>query len=88
MKNPFKTIDRHASLLNRMAEATEADMSDAALDGRQSAETYRKALRDCTHCQSVDQCLSWLDTSPQEGGEPPAFCANRDVLTKLAKSKA
>jgi hypothetical protein len=84
MRNPFKKIDEHAELMNKMASATGTDLSDAALDGRLDAESYRKALKKCTHCKSVGTCLSWLDEHADGSvEEPPEFCANRDVLKQL-----
>ena len=84
MRNPFKKIDEHAALMNRMASKTGADLSDAALEGRLTPETYRKALKACTHCKSVGTCLSWLDEHAEdEAVEPPAFCANRELLKTI-----
>ena len=89
MRNPFKTLDKHAGLMNAMGAATDADLSDAALDGRLSPEAYRKALTACTHCKSVDTCLSWLDAHADDRtAEPPAFCANRKLLETIKAGRA
>lgn len=83
LKNPFKKLDDHAELLGRMAETTGADLSKAALEGKLTPETYRKALRDCTHCKSPEKCLAWLDEKDGAASAPPQHCNNRDLLKTL-----
>ncbi len=88
MRNPFKKLDEHADLMNRMGVATDADLSEAALDGRLDAERYRKALKACTHCKSVDKCLSWLEQHEATDREkPPEFCANKELLLSLREKR-
>jgi hypothetical protein len=88
MRNPFKKLDEHADLMNRMGAATDADLSEAALGGRLDAERYRKALKACTHCKSVDTCLSWLEQHEATDGEkPPEFCANKELLLSLREER-
>jgi len=88
MRNPFKKLDKHADLMSKMGTATDADLSDAAFDGRLDAETYRKALKACTHCKSVDTCLSWLEQHEADNGaKPPEFCANKELLRRLRAPK-
>ncbi|MGD1886310.1 MAG: DUF6455 family protein [Cohaesibacteraceae bacterium] len=88
MANLFKKIDEHAKLMERMATATAADLSEAALAGDMDAQTYRGAVKACTRCQSVGACRAWLDQhNGTKAADVPDFCANQKLLSRLASIK-
>ena len=78
-----RKMDRHADLVNRMAEATGADLPKALETGQLSPQALRSAVIRCTRCGAPEACDVWLD----EGGDqrmPPAFCANGRLFAQIA----
>lgn len=77
-------LDRHADLMQRMADTVGADLGQAMQDGRLSAEGLRSAVLRCTSCDSVGACEHWLEA--QEAGTidaAPGYCRNADLLERL-----
>ena len=79
-------LDRHAALMNRMADTVGVDLGDALIDGRLSGEGLRSAILRCTACDSPEACAHWLaGKSPGSAGEAPAYCRNRALLAGLGE---
>ena len=84
-----RTIQRHAAMMNRMAEVQGLDLTTAIHEGALSGEDWREAVVRCTGCAEPEACLAWLGAHqpPEEAGDagapPPAYCANRDLLARL-----
>ncbi len=77
-------IDRHANLVNRMADTVGADMGDALLDGRVRAQELRSAVLRCTRCDHVEKCVPWLGAHAESGARSaPEYCSNRRLLSRV-----
>ena len=86
-----KTINRHAALMNRMAETLGVDLGTAIADGRLPAEGWREAVVRCTGCSDPEGCQHWLsehsvDENPPEAA--PGYCRNRDLMHSLRTALA
>lgn len=93
-----KTINRHAALMNRMAETLGVDLSAAIAEGRLPAEAWREAVVRCTGCSDPEGCQHWLaehaepeaQTGAQTGTQTgtrtevaPGYCRNKDLMQSL-----
>ncbi|MFD1911448.1 DUF6455 family protein [Halodurantibacterium flavum] len=85
-------LDRHATLVGRMAETTGIDMADALVTGRLSGPSLRGAVLRCCGCDKAEACQGWLDAQErgrqerQAGAAPataPDYCRNRDLMARL-----
>lgn len=81
-----KTINRHAALMNRMAETLGVDLTEAIADGRLPAEAWREAVVRCTGCSDPEGCQHWLAEHAEDEPAPaaaPGYCRNRDLMQSL-----
>ena len=81
-----KTINRHAALMNRMAETVGVDLTAAIADGRLPAEAWREAVVRCTGCSDPEGCQHWLGAHAADDVAPdtaPDYCRNRDLMDSL-----
>lgn len=78
-------IDRHAELMNRMADTVGADFTRAIVTGAMSGEMYRQAILSCTNCSHPEECQGWLEAHPEGAERPPAYCRNGSMLERLAE---
>ena len=77
-------IDRHANLVNRMADTVGADMGAALLEGRVTAEDLRGAVLRCTRCAHVETCVGWLGRNEAAGADAtPEYCRNRQLMARV-----
>jgi len=86
-----KTINRHAALMNRMAETLGVDLTQAIADGRLPAEAWREAVVRCTACSDPEGCQHWLAEHAQDEHRPedaPGYCRNRDLMDSLRMALA
>lgn len=81
--NLFEKLDRHADLVNRMADTLGADLGEALLNGALSGSDLRSAVINCCACEATGPCRDWLADHPQGATEIPAFCRNRDLMAAL-----
>jgi len=80
----FDRIDRHALLVQKMAETVEADLGEALIAGRIRPEGLRAAVLRCTRCEAADACEDWLDDHAATGADvAPDYCLNRELLARL-----
>ena len=79
----FKTLDRHADLVNRMSDAVHADLADALIHDRMSAHELRNAVLNCTGCEAADACEHWLEDHKAGAADTPGYCRNRDMLLRV-----
>lgn len=80
-----RTLNRHAALVNRMAETLGLDLGRAVREGRLQSETWRDAVLDCTCCPAPDECTGWLAERQETGASaPPAQCRNAGLMARLA----
>lgn len=74
----------HYWLVQRMAKATGADLSEAFKRGDLSSETWADMVHRCRGCAWAGACDGWLDA--QEGSaEAPDTCLNKAVFERLAE---
>ncbi len=79
-------IDRHATLMHRMSDTVGAELGDALVEGRLSAEALRGAVLSCTRCDSVDACEQWLAEHEDDTAQSaPEYCRNRELLARLRR---
>ena len=79
-------IDRHAELMNRMADTVGADFSRAIVSGAMSGEQYRQAILSCTNCSHPEECASWLEANPGGAEQTPEYCRNAGLFDRLARN--
>ena len=84
-----KTINRHAALMNRMAETLGVDLTRAIADGRLPAEAWREAVVRCTGCSDPEGCQHWLgDHADQMVDDAPDYCRNKALMESLRLAAA
>lgn len=77
-------LDRHAALMNRMADTVGVDLGEALVEGRLSGEGLRSAILRCTACDNPEACDHWLaDRAPGSAEDTPEYCRNRALLAGL-----
>lgn len=91
-----RTLNRHAQLMNRMAQVLGVDLTETMARGLLSGEDWRGAVVRCTGCADPEGCLHWL--SEQDAPEDhdgaataeaaPEFCNNRLMMARLAEALA
>lgn len=89
-----KTLNRHAALMNRMAETLGVDLEEALRLGKISSADWRDALVECVGCVDPACCAQWLGEHaapedrlakpPQDC--PPEFCNNRMLMERLRET--
>ncbi len=78
------TKNRHAALLNRMAETVGVDLTQAIHAGHLHGEAWRDAVLRCCGCDVPDRCISRL--ASLDGAEvayAPVYCHNAGMLDRL-----
>ena len=91
-----RTLNRHAALMNRMAETLGIDLEEALRRGKISSAEWRDALVDCVGCDDPASCVHWLaehgapeDRLKQPAEEhAPGFCNNRLMMDRLHNALA
>lgn len=84
-----KTLNRHAALMNRMAQALGVNLTEMMLQGKLGGEDWREAVVRCAGCAEPTECLHWLSARDDESGrarqaaEAPDYCANREMMARL-----
>ena len=73
-------IDRHETLMRRMADRNGADLDLALQSAIVSPGELRAAVLTCTGCTDPDACEAQLDRG--EGGVPD-FCRNADLIDQV-----
>lgn len=52
----FSRLDRHARLMDRMADTLGLDLAEESMAGRLTPEDYRSAVFRCTGCTRPEEC--------------------------------
>jgi len=79
----IETFESRMALRRRMFGRS--GVSVAALSAsRDLAAVVRESVHTCLACEASESCAAWLDSAPTRKGVP-AFCANRQLIRKLAK---
>jgi hypothetical protein len=81
----IETFESRMSLRRRMFGRS--GVSVAALSAtRDLAPVVRESVDTCLACDASERCAVWLDEASAHKGVP-AFCANRQLITKLVITK-
>ena len=81
----FSRLDRHSSLVKRMARALGVDHGTTLLAGEIEPADFRLQVVRCTGCSDPDGCEQWLDALEGPVSDTPEFCRNRVALSALAR---
>ncbi|ETX15860.1 hypothetical protein OCH239_11805 [Roseivivax halodurans JCM 10272] len=76
-------LKRHATLVDRMAQAVGVDLEEAALGGKVSIPEIDDAVLSCTGCTRSYACESWLAESNGPRYTPPTYCRNVELFLRL-----
>lgn len=87
----LKTLNRHAALMNRMAQVLGVDLTAMMAKGKLSGEDWREAVVRCASCCDPAACQHWLSEHPApetRGGAAsddlaPDYCNNREMMARL-----
>ncbi|MGD9918157.1 MAG: DUF6455 family protein [Paenirhodobacter sp.] len=87
----LKTLNRHAALMNRMAQVLGVDLTEAMAKRHLSGDEWREAVIRCTSCCDPESCQHWLadhDAPEAHDGEAtaevaPEYCNNRLMMARL-----
>ncbi|WP_319825650.1 DUF6455 family protein [Thalassovita sp.] len=80
----FDKIDRHAGIMNKMADTVGVDWAAEVKKDPSLAYRYREAVMSCTHCQHDGECQGWMAEHPH-ATETPDYCRNKVLLEGLAE---
>lgn len=78
-------LNRHSTLVGRMAETLGVDLAEEMMRGKLSPEEWRGAVLSCTGCSNPDGCDSWLAAHGDGADRAPGYCRNKDRLEALAR---
>jgi hypothetical protein len=81
----FSSIDRHAALMDRMADTLGVDLAELSLRGELAPEAYRQAVLRCTGCTDPGGCAKWTAAHPEGASRAPGFCRNKEQMERLAR---
>jgi len=77
-------LNRHATLVGRMADTIGVDLAEEMQRGNFSPESWRAAVMSCTGCDNPDGCEAWLEAHRDGAEETPGYCRNKDRLEGMA----
>jgi hypothetical protein len=82
-----RNLNRHAAMMNRMAQVMRVDLTAEMAQGRLSGEDWKDAVVRCTSCSQPEECTLWLsEHDPDDelsAEDPPQYCENRLMLKRL-----
>lgn len=77
----FNKFEKHADLVNAMADKAKVELGAKLLSGELSAQGLRSAVMLCSHCDNVGACKGHLAAAPE--GSVPAYCLNKPLFDRL-----
>ena len=77
-------IERHSALMNRMSDATGADIVAGMASGDISETHLRRSVVNCMRCRMVGPCEDWLEETGQGPAQEPEFCRNKAMMDRLS----
>ena len=80
-------LNRHAELVERMADTLGVDLAEEAMRGRMSPEQIRTNVLNCVGCAYPDGCEKWLADHKDGASETPGYCRNKSMLDRLAAAQ-
>lgn len=79
--------DRHAKLVDRMADSQGVDLSEAVQRGDISPEELDKSVFTCLGCSETEACERWLAVNSGGADATPGYCRNEAVFDALRPVK-
>jgi hypothetical protein len=78
-------FDKHAELVNRMAETLGVDLAEEMLRGNLPPQDLRATVLNCMGCREAGACENWLSDHPEGADATPGYCRNKERLEALAR---
>jgi hypothetical protein len=82
-------LNRHAALVNHMADVRGVDMTAALREARLSREDWAEAVLKCVGCDKPGACDHWLAVQGWADAVPvpqtPDYCRNAGLIAALAR---
>lgn len=86
-----RALNRHAALVNHMAEVMGVDMTAALAEARLTREGWATAVMSCLGCARPEACDRWLAERGGPGAarvaRAPDYCQNAALLAGLARNE-
>ena len=82
--NMFDRFDRHARLVERMADTLGVDLAEELMRGRVMPSDLRSNVVRCMGCERTQECGVWLEAHPDGARMAPNFCRNKEQLERAA----
>lgn len=79
----FNKFDRHAGLVNKMAETLGVDLAEAVQRGELPPEELRRSVFNCMGCREADACEHWLEEHQTGSDVTPGYCRNDGLFRVL-----
>lgn len=79
--------NRHADLVDRMANSLGIDLEEKILEGQLQIDTLGDAVLSCTGCSDPDGCERWLESREGVAHDAPAMCRNGELFKLLKQGK-
>lgn len=77
-------FDKHADLVNRMAETLDVDLGEEMLRGNLPPQDLRSTVLNCMGCREAGACARWLEAHDGGSDVTPSYCRNKERLEALA----
>ena len=78
-------FDKHAELVNRMADTLGVDLAEEMLRGNLPPQDLRATVLNCMGCREAGACETWLAAHPEGADATPGYCRNKERLEALAR---
>ncbi len=79
-------LDRHFSLIGRMAKTLGIDPAEKMAAGHIAPETWRGAVLNCSGCDAAGKCDAWLGAHEDGASATPDYCRNADLFARLGQA--
>ena len=76
-------FDKHAELVNKMADTLGLDLAEAVQRGAMPPEDLRSSVFNCLGCKEVDDCEHWLEENSLGADVAPVYCRNDALFRAL-----
>jgi len=79
----FNKFDRHAELVDKMAETLGVDLAEAVQRGELPPQKLRSSVFNCMGCRQADACEHWLEEHAGGADLTPEYCRNDALFRQL-----
>lgn len=77
-------LEKHAELVERMADTLRVDLAEELQTGRMTPEDMDETVLRCATCIDVGECQNFLAAHRDTGADTaPGFCRNKSQLEKM-----